>query len=139
VPRGSYEVTLVDPRYAPIRVRVEVNDHWWKALSVTRSAGGSLAVTVRDSGGNAVPRAEVSALDGEGRDFFDDRIPARDPTVANPSPSPFTTEDGTLVLGHVRPGQYRVAARRGAVRSGDSEVTVTEGETATVGLILTDG
>jgi len=137
VPPGSYEVTLVHPRYASVRIPVAVNVAS-RLPTVTLSPGSSLDVVVRDSGGNAAPQAEVSVLDGEGRNVFDDWVPALEPTVGNPSTSPFTAEDGTLALGHLKPGQYRVAARTGTARSGDSEVTVAASETATVRLILTD-
>jgi carboxypeptidase family protein len=136
VPPGRYEVTVIHPRNAPVRLEVEINGEE-ETRTVTLSAGGSLRATVSDSAGNPVRRAEVVVLGSDGRNVFDDRVPAH-PLVVNPYPDSSTTEDGTLVLEHLGPGRYKVTATKGAARSDEAEVTIAEGEVATVRLVLSE-
>ena len=91
-------------------------------------------VYLRDASGSPVSRAEVLILDEDGRAYFDDRFP--NGYGDNTLPSPFTTGGGLLGLEHVRPGQYRVSARKGTAVSSETKVTVVEGKRITVELTL---
>ena len=134
---GRYEVTVLHPLHAPARLDVEINGQV-KTRTVTLSAGGSLRAIVSDLAGNAVRRAEVVVLGPDGRNVFDDRVPSADPLVVNPYCDSSTTEDGTLVLEHLTPGRYKVTATKRAARSDEADVTITEGEAATVRLVLSE-
>ena len=133
---GSYELTFVHPRFASLRLPVEVNAARWLP-SITLSEGGSLDLVVRDSSGSAVPEAKVLVLDSDGRDLFDDLLPALDPIVAARNPSPFTAADGRFRWEHLRPGLYRVFASKGT-RSGETKTTIAEGKTAAASVTLPD-
>jgi hypothetical protein len=135
VPPGRYEVTVLHPRHAPARLDVEISGQV-KTRTVTLSAGGSLLAIVSDSAGNPVRRAEVVVLGPDGRNVFDDRVPSPNPLVVNAYSGSSTMEDGTLVLEHLGPGRYKVTATKGAARSDEAEVTIAEGEVATVRLVL---
>jgi protocatechuate 3,4-dioxygenase beta subunit len=136
-PRGAHELTVVHPRHAPLRIPVDL-DRRPPVQTLILSTGGALEVSVSDTAATAVPGATVSVRDADGRDVFDDRVPAGDLCAANPYASPFTAGNGALVLEHLGPGTYRVLARKGAAQSDEVEVTVVEGETVTARLIIKD-
>jgi hypothetical protein len=134
LPPGSYEVTVVHPDLAPVRLAVEI-DETPRLWTATLTPGGSLEARVASPTGGPRAGATLSVLGPDGRDVFDDRIPAPS-VIVNPLSGPVTPPSGAITLGHLRPGRYRASASAGAVRSPEVAVEILEGKAAQVSLTL---
>jgi hypothetical protein len=136
ISRASLEVSMSlrgkSATTAPARTAVRAGPNAPLASIALRS-GGKVAVGVVSRGGQAVEGASVEILDGKGENVVEDLIA---PEIAF---GPMATgADGKLTFGPFAPGVYRVAVRKGVVRSAETRVVVEKSGTAEVVLKLPD-
>ena len=116
VPAGEHELVVRSESFAPSRASVRAGPGA-PSVTVVLRPGGRIAVRAITRGGLLVEGASVEILNAKGEDVLDDFIPPKDRPTR-------TLSNGRIAFDQVPPGEYRVAARRGDVRSTEDRATI---------------